>query len=390
MNVVMVGPFGMAPKSTMAVRALPMARALQRRGHSVVVLLPPWSNPTEAGTTFESAGVQVENVPLPSRTPLLFHFILTLTLLRRTVALKPAVVHCFKPKAYAGMTLWAAWSLRKLGMLDSRLVVDSDDWEGAGGWNDVESYSAAYKRFFGWQERWGLVHADAVTVASRALQTLTWSMGIAGERVHYVPNGVEPCALQTTTIAPESGVEPTLLLYTRFFEFGLERVARIFGQLAHLNPALHFLIVGNGLFGEERRFASLLQEAGCDPMRTTFTGWPPAGGLQAVFARATMAIFPFDDTLLNRTKCSVKLIELLAAGLPVVAEAVGQIDEYILSGESGLLVQPFDEAGFVNAVVRVLDDTALRHRLAWGAKKRMQGYFSWDDLVAEVEHAYRA
>ena len=38
MRVAMIGSFGLAPKGTIAVRALPLARALARRGHTVTLV----------------------------------------------------------------------------------------------------------------------------------------------------------------------------------------------------------------------------------------------------------------------------------------------------------------------------------------------------------------
>ena len=71
-----------------------------------------------------------------------------------------------------------------------RLVVDTDDWEGPGGWNTLGNYTPAQRLIFTWQERWGLTHADVVTVASQALQTITWSLGVIPDRVFYIPNGI--------------------------------------------------------------------------------------------------------------------------------------------------------------------------------------------------------
>ena len=68
-----------------------------------------------------------------------------------------------------------------------RLVMDTDDWEGAGGWNDVAPYSRWQKRFFAWQERWGMTHCHRLTVASRALQA--WAQGMPASQVIYLPNG---------------------------------------------------------------------------------------------------------------------------------------------------------------------------------------------------------
>jgi glycosyltransferase involved in cell wall biosynthesis len=110
--------------------------------------------------------------------------------------------------------------------------------------------------------------------------------------------------------------------------------------------------------------------------------------LSGAFAQADVAIYPFDDTLVNRAKCAVKLGDLLAAGVPVVAEAVGQNREYIRHGETGLLVEPGDSASFAAAVVRLLGDGALRRRLGEASARDVRKRFAWDRLVDMVERSY--
>ena len=244
MRVVMIGPFGLRPKTTMRVRALPLARALVMRGHRVTLLLPPWSWPEHSGQKWAEDGVTIENVALPPGIPLLGHLLLAGRLVRRAVALDPDVVHCFKPKAYAGLAAWSLWWLQRLKLIGARLVVDSDDWEGFGGWNDLEPYSWAQKRFFAWQERWGLRHNDALTVASRTLQSIAWSLGVLPERVWYVPNGVSKSQIMNRKSGSEQNPDRTVLLYTRFFEFGLERVVELFRRICEERPKVRFLVVG--------------------------------------------------------------------------------------------------------------------------------------------------
>jgi glycosyltransferase involved in cell wall biosynthesis len=82
------------------------------------------------------------------------------------------------------------------------------------------------------------------------------------------------------------------------------------------------------------------------------------------------------------------LTDLLAAGVPVVADDVGQNGEYIVDGETGLLVTPEDDGEFADAVVHLLADPDLRTRLGTAAARRMREYFAWDKLVEEVEKAY--
>ena len=178
-----------------------------------------------------------------------------------------------------------------------------------------------------------------------------------------------------------------VLLYTRFFEFRLERVVEILRRVAAQEPRAKFLIVGEGLFGEESDLDDLLSAAGLSD-HAVFTGWVESDRLPGYFAASDVAIFPFDDTWINRTKCSVKLIDLLASGVPVVADAVGQNLEYVVDGESGLLVLPEDDAAFADAVVRLLAEPDLRAQLGAAAVRRMREVFTWEKLVKEVERAY--
>ena len=392
MRIVMIGPFGLKPKMTMASRALPLAKALVARGHAVTMLLPPWSYPDDSGRVVEDGGVRVENITLPPRRPLLFHFQTTRRLITRALALKPDVIHCFKPKAYAGLAAWWVWQLKRLRLTNVRLVVDADDWEGAGGWNDRENYSWAQKRMFAWQEQWGLRRCDALTVASRALQSIVWSMGVPPSRVFYVPNGVDIGSWKLEVGGPaadRSPIQPsnypTILLYTRFVEFKIERVLEVFGRVMQSVPDARLLVIGKGLFGEE---AQLLEQAGALGWgdRIEYAGWPVE--LPATFARADVAIYPFDDTLLNRTKCPVKLTELLAAGVPLVADAVGQIAEYIRHDKTGLLVPSGDVAAMAEALVALLTERRRARALGGAAAREVRARFGWDRLAEIAEQAY--
>ncbi|MBN1246495.1 MAG: glycosyltransferase family 4 protein [Anaerolineae bacterium] len=394
-HVVMIGPFGLRPRMTMRVRALPLAKALVRRGHRVTVVLPPWQNPEDAGRAWEEEGVRIENVPLPRGVPGWFQVRLAATLVRRSRALEPDVIHAFKPKAYAGLAHLAL-------VRHAPVVVDTDDWEGPGGWNDRGDYSPLLRRFFTWQERWGLRHADAVTVASRALQTLVWSLGGPPERVFYLPNGVA-----AMPAAPGAAVHerPTVLLYTRFFEYDLDRLWRVMRTVRERRNEARFLVVGRGFDHEEDRLLALAHRAGWRVIRSedddaaatyrvpdadlVYAGWGTAEKLSACFAAADLAIYPFDDTLLNRTKCPMKLMDLLAAGIPVIADAVGQLAEVIEHSETGMLIRPGDDAGFAEAMVTLLADREELARMGVAAQREVTRRFSWERLADTAAAAYR-
>ena len=420
MRDVLLGPFGLRPKMTMARRALPLARALAARGHAVRVVLPPWDCPQDSGRTWQEGAVQVLNVRLPPRLPLLGHLWLTARLLRAALRFRPHVIHCFKPKAYAGLAAAALWAMQRLHLWPGRLIVDADDWEGWGGWNEIAGTSWAQRHFFAWQEQWGLRHCDAVTVASRWLeQRVTEMRGGSGD-VWVVPNGVE----QRSRGAGERGGRGAVLLYTRFVEFTPERAVDIWRRVveflsrgaegqrgrgaeeqrsrgarenapqhpstsAPLHPctSARLWVVGEGLRGEEESLPRLLAEAGLDDT-VDIIGWVEPEDLPPLFAAADVAMMPVDDTILNRAKCPARLLDLLAAGVPVVAEAVGEVAEIVEDGVSGLLVDPGQEAAFAAAVVSLLQDADLRRRMGEAAQRRVRTAFAWDRLAETVEAAY--
>ena len=153
LRIVMLGPFGLHPKGTMRARALPAARMLAARGHTVEVVMPPWHTPDEAGRAWrdELSGVGVRYVSLrASRAPGVGHALVARRLADAATELAPDVVHLFKPKAYSGLAGVLLRVRQRLGGR-FRLVVDTDDWEGRGGWNDLEPYPRVMRAFFAWQ-----------------------------------------------------------------------------------------------------------------------------------------------------------------------------------------------------------------------------------------------
>jgi glycosyltransferase involved in cell wall biosynthesis len=387
MRVAMVGPFGFHPNKTMRARALPLARALTQRGHQVAIFMPPWHAPEEADRRWMEDGVAVCNVPLRGGVPGIAR-----QLVREVNAFAPDVVHTFKPKAYSGLVAFWFW-YTKGGRL--RIVTDSDDWEGPGGWNDRAPYSWIQKRFFAWQERWGLTHCHRLTVASRALESLAWSHGVPAGRTLYLPNGPGIGAATGEEAAArrkELGVgnRPVLLLYSRLFEFETGRLTALLTRLqAHL-PDLTILSVGAGLFEDDaravrRQFADAgLLDAVVD------VGWLDEAALPATLAAADVGLYLMDDTLLNRTKCPVKLADMLHAGLPVVGEAVGQVPEYVVHNRTGVLCSPGDEDALVRALHDLLTDPDRRQALGGAARQHIAAHFSWSRQAERLEAAYAA
>src|SRR5262245_9602983 len=200
LRIVMLAPFGIRPKGTLLARMLPLAQALVRRGYQVSIIAPPVQNPHDAGRRDVYDGVLVAHTAAPSLPGPAGIAQQVSMLLRGALAENPDVLHLFKPKGYSGLAALLARAVSPR----LPLVVDTDDWEGWGGWNDVLPYARSAKMLFAWQERDLPRRAAAVTVASRTLETQAWGLGVPQERVFYLPNGISSSELK----AIRSNLEP--------------------------------------------------------------------------------------------------------------------------------------------------------------------------------------
>ncbi|MHB1132392.1 MAG: glycosyltransferase family 4 protein [Chloroflexota bacterium] len=391
--MLMLGNFSLHTKGSMRARALPLARALRRRGYEVQVVMASLDAPWASGVVGDGTGLTVRHVA-PVAPPGLRQLGALTALVRAALLGQADVVHVFKPIAYSGAVATLLTSLAHLGADTPRLVVDTDDWEGTNGWADLDRRPWWQRRVIDWQEGWNLRHSASLTVASRELFELARDAGAATDQMHYLPNGVEsvsgPPASAARLAARRKlglGIGPQILLYSRFAEFPLSQVVQLLRRVAEERPEASMLVVGRGFHEEENTLAQMFASAGLQGA-VHMAGWVEPSELADYFAAADLAIYPFADTLVNRTKCPAKLVELMAAGVPVVAERVGQISQYVEHGESGLLVAPGDEAGFAMAVLRLLAEAEQREALSAGAARRIASHFLWDRLVEQALTAY--
>jgi glycosyltransferase involved in cell wall biosynthesis len=392
MKIVFYAPFGIRPKGTVLARMIPLASELQTIGYEVVIVAPPYTNPEDSGKMEMVKGVRLVNMTLPSCGKVLGTVQLAWRMFLAMHAEKPDLVHLFKPKGYGGLAAILHITLQRLGMRLPPLLVDTDDWEGKGGMNDLQPYSQTEKRFFAFQEQWLLRHASGVTVASRELERLAREMGGAPKQILYLPNCVEDST-------PGNGMQirkklsipdgtPLVLLYTRFFEFSQERLYRVFVGIYRQVSGVRFLVVGKGRKREEKQLELAARDMGFDAA-LVMAGWLEPQVIPDYLAAADIAVYPLDDNLVNRAKCPAKLTELLLAGVPVVADGVGQAFEYIANGLSGVVCDPGAPERMVDEIVALLREPERRRRLGAEGRSYLLDHFTWYGAARTLDQLYR-
>jgi len=78
----------------------------------------------------------------------------------------------------------------------------------------------------------------------------------------------------------------------------------------------------------------------------------------------------------------------MAAGLPVIATAVGGLPEVVTDGENGLLIPPRDAEALATALARLLGASDFAKKLGQNARKHVREHFSLDRLGREINEIY--
>jgi glycosyltransferase involved in cell wall biosynthesis len=92
-----------------------------------------------------------------------------------------------------------------------------------------------------------------------------------------------------------------------------------------------------------------------------------------------IGLAPLSDDLWSRAKMPFKILHYLAAGVPVVASALGAVTSVLKDGENGLL------AGDWAAQFERLKDPALRERLGRAGRKTVEADFTLEAAYARLK-----
>jgi len=104
-------------------------------------------------------------------------------------------------------------------------------------------------------------------------------------------------------------------------------------------------------------------------------------------AAFTVGIMPLDDTPWELGKCGYKLLQVMAAGLPVVASPVGANAAIIRPGENGFLCSSRDE--WIATLIRIIDDPELRRSVGRSGRRTVEECYSIDAAAGALATVLR-
>lgn len=233
-------------------------------------------------------------------------------------------------------------------------------------------------------DRWVVAAgSDAVVAVSNAdRRRMIAVVGMPADRVVLIPNG----------IAPRTPEDPGALRR----ELGLAPDAPVIALVAVLRPqkAIDVMLDALAIVRRTRPSAHLVVAGPGDPsaLRAQARRLGVAEGVSLLGPRGDIAdiLAAADVGALSSDfeGSPLVVLEYMAAGLPVVATAVGGVPDMVVDGESGLLVAPRDPDALAGALTRVLGHPELARRLGAAGRARQERVFSNRAMIEQVLALY--
>ncbi|QKG22476.1 glycosyltransferase family 4 protein [Actinomadura verrucosospora] len=236
-------------------------------------------------------------------------------------------------------------------------------------------------------ERFCLDRCDAVVVPSRVIGEAVRGLGAPEEKVHLVPNGAD---LPDATARP-AGAPGRYLVYVGALQpwQGIDVLLRAFARLGDLDD-LRLVICSSVPERRAKPVRRLAERLGvADRLDWRFA--LPHPEVAAWLAHAEVSVAPLTGCARNLDQgCApLKVIESMAAGVPVVASDLPAVRELMADGEHGRLVPADRPAELARAVRILLEYPGEAAAMGERARARVAGGLTWTRSRARLAEVYR-
>jgi glycosyltransferase involved in cell wall biosynthesis len=314
-----------------------------------------------------ACGFDVERIPWSRRKPILGA---ARAMARHVRAREIDILHCHN--TYAQLVAVAASWLTNVRTITTLYVWGDFGWK---------------RNMLQWADRLSVPFLDRVSAHCERTFAETVRRGFPAGRLCLLTCGFEAKPVE---FAPQERARRRRELDARDGDTVLLHVARFWPEKAHdvlldgfcrileRKPNTRLWLAGVG--PEEARIRALSEELGV-AANTRFLGFRK--DLPELLALADIQVHPSDMEGVPLAVCAG-----MAAGLPIVATAVGGVVEVLRDDHSALLVAPRSPEQFAGAVLRLIDDPDKGRRLGATARRFVEQKYSLAAATARVEAVY--
>jgi glycosyltransferase involved in cell wall biosynthesis len=252
--------------------------------------------------------------------------------------------------------LFPAWFVRSLKRRAGRLVFDFDDaifLKSSG-----ESSPSRYRKFQATCQAADLILAgnEYLAMQSRKLST----------KVQVVPTTVDTAAYETDAV--KASAITLVWIGSSSTRRYLDMLTPVLDSLSQRRPNLMLKVIADFEFR-------------LDGLKVENIQWSAEQEV-AELTSSHIGIAPMINNGWTRGKCALKVIQYMAAGLPVVSDRCGANQEVILASETGYLAD--NENDWIEAITKLIDNEDLRTQMGVAGRARAQQLYDMKRVTSQV------
>jgi L-malate glycosyltransferase len=225
-------------------------------------------------------------------------------------------------------------------------------------------------------QRASYTFAHGVVANSTAVAARLRHERVRAREISVIPNGIDVDAYTPRTRTGE--LRRIVTVANLRPEKAHEVLIDAFAALSTTHPQLELLVVGNGSRAGDLRARAA--ERGV-ASRVRFVGHRE--DVPAILSESDVFVLPSRSEAFPNS-----VMEAMAAGLPVIATAVGGVPELVQHEVSGILIPPDDRAALARSLRALIADPARAASLGRAARDTITSRFSFTRMVSSFEDLY--
>ena len=240
------------------------------------------------------------------------------------------------------------------------------------------------------QEQLCLQAADLVITPSPVTAAELGRRGAAAERLEVIPNGVDEQQFSYREPSYEGGRALRLLYVGTMTTWqGVHHALEALRLLLRDHPA-ELVLVGPARGRQRRDLATRCARLGVE-RQVSYLGSASQAALVEHYRWADVALVPLpaNDRNVVQGCCPLKLLEAMAAGVPIVASDLPVVRALVEPEQQALLVRPGSGKAIKDGLLRLVADPRLGRRLAASARRRIESELTWHHASARLVDCYR-
>lgn len=257
--------------------------------------------------------------------------------------------------------------------------------------------SSIYQRIY----RHAMPRMDRVIAISTSTRDEAAARGVETDRMTIIPPGCDAERFQTPRDTEAlrrswglTGRKVILSAGRLVHRKGVDRFIReCLPEVVRQVPTVKLLVAGGNPEGALTHTDDVLakvEAAICDmglQDHVVVTGRLTSEEMVAAFQLAGVFVLPVIPVPGDMEGFGIVLLEAGAAGVPIVATAVGGITDAVVDGETGVLVPPLDYPRMASALVGFLQDEDESREFGERGRQRALSEFNWDAISSRYVEA---